>query len=715
MAAQGEGGLDVFGAPELVVGGLGWQWRGEQPLFTVVAKATFALGEGTLALAHELEPLHARDRHHDDQPWSSVYAPEDMVPLKACADVTLVGEAWAPRPEGARSVIARLVVGTIDKALEVHCDRWLGPDGSVTEGEPFRTMQLRYEHAAGGRGTENPVGVGPGAPGGAGRALPNLVPVGSVAGVHDADVPTVGFGPIAVGWPARRRMLAQAGSAPWHRGAIPREIDRSCFNHAPPDQRLADLPDDACFVLENMHRQCPRLVCRLPGVRPRAYVEQGGAARALPMAADTLWIDTTRAICTVTWRATVSVESPACRGRVLVALERGDARLTWPDVMERALGVTPLQPAPRSARGRTPHEPRTVELPARGATVTHLPLPAPRRETSPWARASAPPVATHVPAHVRGWASASTAAALAEPTACEPPRPPLVALPPIDAPPRPEPRKPPRPLATEPAREIRELLWLDPRAAAGLRREPRWAAALDAPRAPGLERTIRSAFGADGGDDEARGRRDVGTVLGAVEPTPLASLAKELASESRRPHEAPLVVLMGTLRFPFDETEILRAMVATVAPLAPSGSEVHAAAEAARAVIADPLLQGCSFVAGTLAEALRRAASRPLDARTPPLPALDERLERMLLERRAYQTRTVLGAPRIRALLADAEGAVALPCYLPRAVATALPLAASLVVRVLGELYARQDASEACTVAVKVTALERIVRIHTGG
>ena len=56
--------------------------------------------------------------------------------------------------------------------------------------------------AAGGAGTENPVGLGVD-PKSSLRELPNLQPPGTQGRAFGERVATSGFGPIAAGWPDR--------------------------------------------------------------------------------------------------------------------------------------------------------------------------------------------------------------------------------------------------------------------------------------------------------------------------------------------------------------------------------------------------------------------------------------------------------------------------------------------------------------------------------
>ena len=105
-------------------------------------------------------------------------------------------------------------------------------------------MPLRWERAAGGPGTSNPVGVSAEMADAYGQiAAPNLQPPGvELAGPRDFIQP-IGYGPLAMSWPDRRERLrmpvaALLGSA-WTQQPLPEEVDPHFFNAAPRDQQVA--------------------------------------------------------------------------------------------------------------------------------------------------------------------------------------------------------------------------------------------------------------------------------------------------------------------------------------------------------------------------------------------------------------------------------------------------------------------------------------------
>lgn len=316
--------MDLVSACPLRVGSILWQTgRGDHTL-TVVAKATYTLLPGESPLADEQDPIHESDGY-----WN-YDAASDLAPFKRRADVLLVGNAFAPGGKPVRSLTVRLSVGAVDKSIEVHGDRSFGPDGKVRGGALFAKMRLRWERAAGGPDTSNPVGVRAGA-----GVLPNLQPPGFPVGGPGDVIPPVCFGPIAPTWPARSRRLhpALAGwdHRRWYERPLPDDLDPAFFNAAPPDQQVDGIRPDERVELENLHPDHPRLLTRLVASAPRVIVERPDAAEeVLGMRCDTLRIDTDRGTCALTWRAQIPLDRRDAPGRVLITLAGDAPRLDAP-------------------------------------------------------------------------------------------------------------------------------------------------------------------------------------------------------------------------------------------------------------------------------------------------------------------------------------------------------------------------------------------------
>ena len=141
--------MDVVSDCPLQVGSVLWQRDGAFTL-TVVCKATYTLLPAESPLALEQDVPIELDEYWDDDERRSLHAASDLVPFKRRVDVFLVGYAFAPKGRPVRSLLVRLVVGGIDKRIEVFCDRAFTLDGKLREGDRFTRMPLTWERAAGG-------------------------------------------------------------------------------------------------------------------------------------------------------------------------------------------------------------------------------------------------------------------------------------------------------------------------------------------------------------------------------------------------------------------------------------------------------------------------------------------------------------------------------------------------------------------------------------
>jgi hypothetical protein len=330
--------MEVVSLSPLPVASRVWQARPGAFVLTFVCKATFTLAPGELELAPEQDPV--RDA---DCPWSasvtSLYAASDLVPGKPRADVVLVGNAYAPEGAPASHLVARLSIAEVDKSIEVWTNRTLDATGALVEGPPFTHVPLLYERAAGGPGTSNPVGLSPDERDGYGAiTLPNLIAPGARVGSNEARLEPIGFGPVAATWPTRASRLGRMaqGWVPdrWDAEPLPAGFDMAYFNVAPPDQQPAALHGNEKLILENLHQEHRRLVMTLPGLRLSTQVEGAGGSRSFGLACDTLWIDTGRGICTLTYRGRVALSSPTEQGRVRVSLEEREALRPAHDIDE---------------------------------------------------------------------------------------------------------------------------------------------------------------------------------------------------------------------------------------------------------------------------------------------------------------------------------------------------------------------------------------------
>jgi hypothetical protein len=337
--------MKVVSSCPLRVGSVVWRPGPEAWALTVVCKATYTLEPDESKLSRDQDDVNESDGFWNDDERRSLHTASDLAPFKVRADVLLVGHAFAPRGQPVRSLATRLTVAGIDKSIDVYCDRAWMLDGSLREGARFTRMPLRWEKAAGGPGTANPVGVradGPPDAHGA-KTMPNLQPPGTFVRFPSDFIAPIGFGPIAPAWPGRAAMLRHHGPGwsytAWSERVVPRDIDARFFNAAPADQQAELLRAGERIVLENLHAEHARLVTNLEPVAPRAVVERAGrAAEEIQLRCDTLCIDTDRGRCTLAWRGQIGLWHPSDAGRVVVTMDRDPAATAGDDAVETIIG-----------------------------------------------------------------------------------------------------------------------------------------------------------------------------------------------------------------------------------------------------------------------------------------------------------------------------------------------------------------------------------------
>jgi hypothetical protein len=697
--------------------------RGAGYARTVVCKATFELRPEQARLAEQQEPLHEIDEHWDDDPARSLYASTDFVPHKARADVLLVGRAFAPSNEPVAALVARLIVGSLDKAIEVHRNRTWSDAGRVVDGPAFTSMPLVYERAAGGPGTWNPVGVDAEArPGLDGLArMPNLMPLGFKLAARGARIPPVGFGPIAPTWPnriARFGPHASLASEPIGIGGpirtIPDELDAGCFNAAPTDQQPSALRADERIVLDNLDPHHGRLSTTLPGLRPRIFVDAAqGGRQELAMVVDTLWIDTDRRICTLTWRGTLAVPDPEAKGRIVVAVEAPGQNLAWADLLARgAMGTAVPEArakpdveaihvegadadAELTLRPRRDRKPVLPFHPAPSA-FPPPPLPVMVPPTAPDTTPEAPPRGSRIgawsppgsiteakaPAFMSALAVSNAAAASAGADAAQ-----EAAVSGVTTRRRPG--------------EVLELLWCDAAVLPRARAKPAWKKLLVSAKPSDEEGASRDKSKA------AKDQRDIVSILSHGEALDAQGLdvAHDAAIEDGT-FAPPIVLVAGEVVLPFDEREALKATLALVAPFASTDKKLKEQCDTTRELLESPWLEKGSAGLDGLATSLRDAFAKTARGISPA--SIEAQTERILLEQRRYQKRTLLGEEWVRALLTLDGAEHGVPLYLPEPAAKQLPMFARFRATILAELRLQLDQNETCESALRAVAVGRL-------
>ena len=282
------------------------------PELACVVRGTYAIVPG--GVAAELDgipqlvqgPLSAEAFADDDhERQGAVTYPGDFADFKLNSEVLFAGSCHAPRGRSVQELLATIEIGRWSKALRVIGDRtWSERDKPV----PFVSMPLDFGHSYGGPGYPlNPVGLGFDS-----ERMPNIEhPRRPLASRADRPAPAC-FAAISATWPQRARLIGKNYGAAYKKTRAPfyaDDLDWHFFHSGPADQQLAGyLNGDEEIVLKNLHPEHAELRTRLPGVRPRAFVDDvAGNAREVPLQLDTLLIDGDAQQLVLTWRGHTAI------------------------------------------------------------------------------------------------------------------------------------------------------------------------------------------------------------------------------------------------------------------------------------------------------------------------------------------------------------------------------------------------------------------------
>ena len=126
------------------------------------------------------------------------------------------------------------------------------------------------------------------------------------------------------------------------------DIPFALFQSAPPEQQLDALPNDATLVLQGVHPFHARIQGKLPLPTPVAvaFGVHRTAATTLRFRTDTVVLDADALLCSMVWRAELSIKSPARVADITVCggLSLGGAELDLPSSVDALPPVEPLPP-----------------------------------------------------------------------------------------------------------------------------------------------------------------------------------------------------------------------------------------------------------------------------------------------------------------------------------------------------------------------------------
>ncbi len=683
--------MEVISLCPLPVAGLLWSTEQRGWSLTIVCKATYRLAPGELKLETNQIGLNRTDRHYDDEPMCSVYAPADLAPFKPRIDVVVVGHGYATT-KTSQVVTARLEVGEVKKALRVYGARLRDADGKKGPTATFKKVALRYERGAGGPATVNPVGIPThGTPEQDGSyALPNLELADDQEGSGFSA-----FGAIAASWPSRRKKLGRHADAlsirSWWEAPFPAELDLSFFNCAPDDQQLDVLKAGDVIKLRNVHEEHALLEVTIPKLAPQAFLEIfDGEDEILNMRCDTVWIDTDQDLLTLTWRGHLRLDEPDVCGRCIVAASHDGKTLSKEDIRplldNAGIGDVGGPPSLGGAIGLAGAKAATTQT-GRLLEVQMVDVPGAASSSS-----------GDVDEDARSATARSEGSDVHE------------TMPPPSAPPSmltsaevmliPDAQLESSPPSgydgdvTRHGLKIVKLVWVDRSRVRAIRNGWRELLVSDARHTEdGPQKELRdvhrvfvSAYPASGSDIE-------GAVAEAV--------GQQLEFQS------PLILSSGELRVSYDELALLRATVTGAVPFATGHFELEQLLTSARNLITAPWLRTADGTASELTLRIQETFSSAASALPPDFLAAQAR--RIVVSERCYQLRELWGRRWLRAAFTPVHAHVPFTVYLPEDVGDYLPLFDHFFARMIAHVDLREDQFETHPLVLKVCALARVV------
>ncbi len=276
-------------------------------------------GPTTLRLSEPQEPPPLQDVFFGDPASSSLRREGQSTYTRPGTDIHLLGRAWAPQGRRCTESMVALKVGPCALQARICGPRRYvrGPlSVEATGPEPWESLELRYEHSAGGPAEpRNPVGCGsyPGAREALDQPLPQIEDPRSATRTWTDRGTPIGFGPIARAWQPRLGFAGTYDQA-WIERRAPRwpeDLDLRFFQAAPPAlvatphlrggepvQVVGCHPDGAWRFALPTHRLRARwLFNRAP-------------SQSTELRLDAVEVDTEAFVVTLIWRASVALAGP---------------------------------------------------------------------------------------------------------------------------------------------------------------------------------------------------------------------------------------------------------------------------------------------------------------------------------------------------------------------------------------------------------------------
>lgn len=254
----------------------------------------------------------------------------DMVMPKPSAETMLAGSAWNPEPESYKDATVGIQMAEVEKRLTIKGNRvWQkGLMGyKLSEPEVWESVFIHDQTAYGGEGyQDNQLGCGFVAKGkdDNGKNAPTPAP-----NIEDTHTPVkrigkkyapAGFGSIDINHSQRTQFNGNYKSKDWLEKHFPNlapDTDFKLFQAARHDQQFKTyLNGDETYKLANLVKDQPLFEGKLPGVKPRSFVQLTGdegqdpkeTFQEIPLNLDTVWLFPDINVGALIWHGQIEVQ-----------------------------------------------------------------------------------------------------------------------------------------------------------------------------------------------------------------------------------------------------------------------------------------------------------------------------------------------------------------------------------------------------------------------
>lgn len=290
-------------------------------IWIVGIKGTYDLHpDGTLALCKKQEPCNAYPVYFGEAGKSTLKRDAELVVYHPGTDIILNGTAYAPNGEAAKSMDVGMSVGPVRKAFRVFGERhWeSGIVGmNISSPKPFESLRLDYEHAYGGKISDdehysaNPVGRGFAQSSASlkNTLLPQIEDAAHLIHSWGDRPPPAGLSAIPSQWTPRKELAGTADER-WKRTRaplLPEDFDPQCFCSAAPGMNTGKPLSGGEDVLLWHLTQQDKFTFRLPKVFFNVRSKVNGQLVRNPVQLDRIIIEPDDAKLVMGWRMALNM------------------------------------------------------------------------------------------------------------------------------------------------------------------------------------------------------------------------------------------------------------------------------------------------------------------------------------------------------------------------------------------------------------------------